>query len=153
MQAPSSPSAPRRARYGMDRAQIRCYGETDWQLWIERNGTLSRGKCQLRLEIEEPATVVSSPAMPRSPFHPLIRGAPPHCGSEFMSMGSTPSCTLRIRLPSLTLPLRARSPVESIYAKCSRRPGLRVLTSFPADAERRSAMLVRKRTGACGMPP
>src|SRR4051794_20269101 len=28
------------------------YGSTDWQLWIERNGRLTRGKCPLRLEIE-----------------------------------------------------------------------------------------------------
>jgi hypothetical protein len=28
------------------------YGGTDWQLWIERNGRLTRGKCPLRLEIE-----------------------------------------------------------------------------------------------------
>ena len=28
------------------------HGGPDWQLWIERGGTLSRAKCQLRLEIE-----------------------------------------------------------------------------------------------------
>jgi hypothetical protein len=28
------------------------YGHTDWQLWIERKGTVTRGKCPLRLEIE-----------------------------------------------------------------------------------------------------
>lgn len=28
------------------------HGSPDWQLWIERGGTLSRAKCQLRLEIE-----------------------------------------------------------------------------------------------------
>lgn len=28
------------------------YGSTDWQLWYERRGQLSRGKCQLRLEVE-----------------------------------------------------------------------------------------------------
>ena len=28
------------------------YGHPDWQLWIERDGRLSRGKCPLRLEIE-----------------------------------------------------------------------------------------------------
>jgi hypothetical protein len=27
-------------------------GGTDWQLWIERNGTLTRAKCPLRIEIE-----------------------------------------------------------------------------------------------------
>ena len=27
-------------------------GEIDWELWIERNGKLSRAKCQLRLEVE-----------------------------------------------------------------------------------------------------
>lgn len=28
------------------------YGSPDWQLWIERGGSLSRAKCQLRLEVE-----------------------------------------------------------------------------------------------------
>jgi hypothetical protein len=28
------------------------YGGTDWQLWIERGGRPTRGKCPLRLEIE-----------------------------------------------------------------------------------------------------
>jgi hypothetical protein len=28
------------------------YGGTDWQLWIERKGTLTRGKCPLGLEVE-----------------------------------------------------------------------------------------------------
>ena len=27
-------------------------GGIDWELWIERNGKLSRAKCQLRLEVE-----------------------------------------------------------------------------------------------------
>ena len=28
------------------------YGHTDWQLWIERNGTMTRAKCPLRIELE-----------------------------------------------------------------------------------------------------
>jgi len=28
------------------------YGGTDWQLWIERGGTVTRAKCPLRIELE-----------------------------------------------------------------------------------------------------